>query len=275
MTVKKTEASAREREFHDEWALCEDPGLIDVVHSNEAITSPEMRYISKCLGDLNEKRLLDIGCGLGEASVFFAIRGADVTSSDISSGMLDFAQRLAQVNGVEVSAHLSSSSDLAFSPDTCFDIIYAGNLLHHVDVEETLIRAKAHLASDGVFVSWDPLAYNPVINVYRRIATEVRTVDEHPLKYSDLQLFKKHFANVKFRYFWLFTLTIFVCMTLLQFRNPNRERFWKSVVDEGDNWAWLYRPLAALDSIILYIFPPLRLLCWNVVVIARNKKDLK
>ena len=43
-----------------------------------------MRHISKVLGDLNGKTLLDIGCGLGEASVYFAIRGAEVTSRDIS-----------------------------------------------------------------------------------------------------------------------------------------------------------------------------------------------
>ena len=274
MNIKMETTSAREREFHDEWSLGEDPNLIDVVHNNEALTSPEMRHISKVLGDLNGKTLLDIGCGLGEASVYFAIRGAEVTSSDISTGMLDFTQRLAQLNGVTVKTHLSSSNDLAFSSDTYFDIIYAGNLLHHVDIKETLVRAKAHLANDGIFVSWDPLAYNPLINVYRRLATEVRTVDEHPLKYDDLRVFKKHFPNVQFRYFWFFTLTIFICMTLLQFRNPNKERLWKSVVDESDKWAWLYKPLAFIDEIVLAIFPPLKLLCWNVVVIARNAKDV-
>jgi len=273
MKTEDIDSDSREREFHDEWSSGEDPNSIDVVHSNEALTSPEMRYISERLGKLSGKTLLDIGCGLGEASVYFAIRGAEVTSSDISPGMLDFTQRLAQVNDVKVKTHLSSSNDLAFTPDTFFDIIYAGNLLHHVEVEETLVRAKAHLASDGVFVSWDPLAYNPVINVYRWLATEVRTVDEHPLKYGDLRLFKKHFPNVKFRYFWFFTLIIFICMTLLQFRNPNKERLWKSVVDESDHWAWLYKPLTVLDEIILSVFPPLKLLCWNVVVIASNTED--
>ena len=98
-------------------------------------------------------------------------------------------------------------------------------------------------------------------------------MDEHPLEYDDLRLFKKHFATVKFRYFWFFTLAIFICMMLLQFRNPNKERLWKSVVDESDRWAWLYKPLAFLDEIVLSVFPPLKLLCWNVVVIARNAKD--
>lgn len=273
MGTRNRDIQTREREFHDEWSSGENPNCIDVVQSNEALTAPEMRCISEHLGDLNGRTLLDIGCGLGEASVYFAMRGAQVTSSDISKGMLDFTQRLARVNGVSVKTHLSASNDLAFSSNTCFDIIYAGNLLHHVEIEETLIRAKAHLAHDGVFVSWDPLAYNPAINVYRKLATEVRTEDEHPLKYKDLRLFKKHFRNVEFKYFWFFTLIIFICMTFLQLRSPNKERLWKSVVDESDLWAWLYTPLAALDEFILSIFPPLKLLCWNVVVIARNTKD--
>ena len=78
-------------------------------------------------------------------------------------------------------------------PDSTFDVVYAANLLHHVDIEETLIEAKRILKPDGVFVSWDPLAHNPVINIYRRLAMGVRTEDEHPLKMKEIAFFKKHF----------------------------------------------------------------------------------
>ena len=39
--------------------------------------------------------------------------------------------------------------------------------------------------------SWDPLKYNFFINVYRKIATDVRTEDEHPLSIEDINLIKK------------------------------------------------------------------------------------
>lgn len=261
--------TASERDFHDAWAAGEDVGSIDVRAANEACTAPEMRYITQRLGDINGKRLLDVGCGLGEASVYFAIRGADVTSADLSQGMLDATARLAQANRVCVKPHLASAEELRLPSGATYDIIYAGNLLHHVDIEETLIRIKPHLAPDGMFVTWDPLAYNPAINVYRSIATEVRTPDEHPLKWGDIKLFHKYFGTVETRYFWLSTLVIFVIMALAQRRNPNKERFWKVVVREGETWRWLYRPLEALDRLMLALFPPLRLLCWNVVIFSK------
>ena len=260
---------AKEREFHDAWADSEESEQIDVRASNEVCTAPEMRYITQRLGKMRGKRLLDMGCGLGEASVYFALQGADVTSADLSQGMLDATSRLAQANGVSVAQHLASADDMQLPPDAKFDVIYAGNLLHHVDIEPTITRMKSHLASGGIFVTWDPLAYNPAINVYRAMATDVRTPDEHPLKWRDIELFNKHFGSVETRYFWLTTLIIFVIMALAQRRNPNKERFWKVVVQEGRKWRWLYLPLEKLDRLLMMVFPPLRLLCWNVVIVCK------
>lgn len=259
-----------ERDFHDAWAESEDIDSIDVRGSNEVCTAPEMRYITARLGDLRGKRLLDVGCGLGEASVYFAMQGADVTSSDLSQGMLDAASRLAQRNGVTVRQHLASAEDMRLPADARFDVIYAGNLLHHVDIDATLRRIRPHLADDGVLVTWDPLAYNPAINVYRGMATDVRTPDEHPLTWGDIRSFRRHFGQVETRYFWFTTLIIFVIMALAQRRDPNKERFWKVILKEGPKWAWLYRPLEALDRALLFLVPPLRLLCWNVVIVARK-----
>ena len=259
-----------ERDFHDAWAESEDVEQIDVRGANEVCTAPEMRYITKRLGNLKGKRLLDVGCGLDEASVYFAMQGADVTSSDLSQGMLDATGRLAQANGVSIRKHLASAEDLQLPPNAKFDVIYAGNLLHHVDIETMISRVKPHLAPNGLFVTWDPLAYNPAINVYRSMATEVRTPDEHPLTWSDIKLFHRHFGRVETRYFWFTTLIIFVIMALAQRRDPNKERFWKVILKEGPKWAWLYRPLEALDRVLLTLIPPLRLLCWNVVVVCHN-----
>lgn len=261
-----------EREFHDAWANSEDVTKINVLADNAVCTAPEMRYITQRLGDIKGKRLLDVGCGLGEASVYFAMLGADVTSSDLSQGMLDATTRLAQANNVSVTQHIASAEDMQLLPEDKFDIIYAGNLLHHVDIEKTITRIKPHLANNGVFVTWDPIAYNPAINIYRSIATDVRTPDEHPLKWTDIKVFHKHFEAVETRYFWLTTLIIFIIMAVINRRNPNEERFWKVVVHEGEKWSWLYNPLEKLDSVLLAILPPLRLLCWNVVIVSRNVK---
>lgn len=263
-----------EQNFHDMWAEQESVDKLDVVAFNQMCTSPEMRYITEKLGDLKGKKLLDVGCGLGEASVYFALLGADVTSSDISPGMLKKTEELARCNNISVTLHLTTAENMRFQDGTQFDVIYAGNLLHHVDIDKTLERLEKYLSKDGIFVSWDPVYYNPVINIYRKIATEVRTDDEHPLRWRDLKLFEKHFPIVERKYFWFFTLIIFILMAL-QRRHPNNERYWKTVVKEGRRWEWLYNPLEKLDKIVLKYIPPLRLLCWNAVVIAGKKPLLR
>ena len=257
-----------EEVFHDEWAASVDVSKIDVRQMNEACTAPEMRYIRQALGDLRGRTLLDVGCGLGEASVYFALLGADVTATDISPGMCDAARRLAEVNGVEISTHVSAAEDLGLPADRQFDVIYTGNTLHHVDLEATMPRLLKHLTPAGMFVSWDPVAYNPVINVYRRRAMQVRTEDEHPLRLRDIRAVQSHFRESHTRWFWLSTLLIFCIMALVQRRDPNQERYWKKVVEEADRWAWIYRPLELLDKVLLLI-PFLRPLCWNVVIVGR------
>ncbi|MBI2496670.1 MAG: class I SAM-dependent methyltransferase [Opitutae bacterium] len=258
-----------EEVFHDGWAASVDVTKIDVRQMNEACTAPETRCIRQALGDLRGRTLLDVGCGLGEAAVYFALLGAEVTATDISPGMCAAARRLAEHNGVKIRTHVSASEDLGFGPDVKFDVIYTGNTLHHVDIAATMPLLLKHLKPDGMFVSWDPVAYNPVINYYRRHAMAVRTADEHPLRLADIRAVRTHFRESHTRWFWLSTLLIFLIMKFVQRRDPNKERYWKKVVEEAETWAPLYRPLEFLDKVLL-LLPFLRPLCWNVVIVGRG-----
>jgi len=262
----------REEHFHDEWALSENIESINVDLTNEALTAPEMRFIVHKLGDINGKTLLDVGCGLGEAGVYFAKKGAQVTVSDLSEAMLEVAKKLATLNGVNVESVKSPAEGLELAGRK-FDIIYLGNLFHHVDTEEAIKNVKSMMHSNSIMVSWDPVAYNPLINLYRMWAKDVRTEDEHPLGRKDIGLFYKHFESVEIRFFWLTTLLLFILMVLFQFRNPNKERFWKVVIKESAKWEKLYKPLEKIDNFLLGVFPFLGWLCWNVVVVARLKKN--
>ena len=134
------------------------------------------------------------------------------------------------------------------------------------------VSAKIHrvLKPGGRLFSWDPLAHNPVINVYRRMATEVRTEDEHPLRMRDLQLFRDLFSDVKYKGTWLFTLWIFLRFYLIERVNPNEERYWKKVILEADRLEKKYRRLERLDRMALGGIPWLTRYCWNITVIAQK-----
>lgn len=263
-----------EEHLSDEWAKSIDVKKIDVVKMNESCTAPEIRYIMKRLGSIKGKSLLDVGCGLGEASVYFAMKGARVMAMDISHFMTDTALALARENDVTIETHQSSIEHFSLAKHKRFDIIYVGNLFHHVDIDKALERIVYYLKPAGVLVSWEPVAYNPVINVYRKIATAVRSRDERPIRIKDLKKFNKHFSHIETTWYWLTTLMIFIIMAFVLGRNPNRMRYWKTVVLEGDRWKWLYTPLEALDKKLLSLFPMVRFMCWNVVIIATKPKKI-
>ncbi len=261
---------ALEEQLFDMWARTVDLSSFDVRQMNEAATAPEMRYITKCLGDLKGKRVVDLGCGLGEASVYFALLGANVTAVDLSLGMLDVVKRLAKKYHVSVAVKQAAVEYLKFPRSEKFDVFYAGNVFHHIDIEKSLSRITPYLSKQGKVVCWEPVAYNPVINIYRNLARKVRSYDEQPIRMSDIDIFRKHFRHVDVQWFWLTTLLIFIIMILVERRNPNKERLWKSVVRESDAWSWLYVPLSKLDTLLLTVFPFLRPLCWNVVIVASD-----
>ena len=189
----------REAAFHDAWASSTPIDDVLVHESFEAPTALENRFILSRMGDVRGKRLLDLGAGLGESSVYFALQGAQVTMTDISPGMVQTGRELARRYGVEVEGIVSGAEDLSIAAES-FDYVYIANTIHHVRDRDALFQ-KIHraLKPGGFFFSYDPLAYNPAINVYRRMATGVRTEDESPLKIADLRLARKYFPHVQHR----------------------------------------------------------------------------
>lgn len=258
----------KEEDFHDNWAKQTDLDNILVDEYFESCTTPENKYIINKLGDLKGKKLLDIGCGLGESSVYFAKKGAIVTASDISLEMLNLSLRLAKKHNVNIET-LKCQSDKIPVEDNSYDVIYAGNILHHVNLEDTIKEIHRILrGGGGQFVSMDPLVHNPAINIYRKLAKEVRTEDEHPIKMSELKLFKKYFNNVEYDCFWLFTNFIFVKYYFIDKVNPNEERYWKKIIKDAHDIEKLYCRLEKIDNIVKKVFPFLKRYCWNIAIIS-------
>lgn len=260
---------AKESEFHDNWAETTAVDEVAVRASFEAPTALETAYLLRELGDLSGLRILDVGAGLGEASVYFALKGAKVVASDLSPAMGRFQQRLAAHHGVAVQCHTGPAETLDLGGQ--FDVVYAANLIHHLtDKEGFLAEADRLLKPGGVFVAWDPLRYNPIINVYRRLATEVRTEDERPLGIEDYRLVRSRFRDSKMQFFWLSTQVLFLKYFLFDRKHPNSVRYWKRIYEETpDSLRW-WRPFQWLDSAILLRIPGLRWLSWNAVFIGRK-----
>ena len=265
------EVLSRETTFHDEWAESVSPEFVQVDALENACTMPETRYIIQTIGKGNfaGKKILDIGCACGEASVYFAKQGAHVTATDLSKGMVNLAQRVAEFHNVHLETVACSADDLPFDDDT-FDIVYVANVMHHVDIEKTLPDIKRVLKPGGKFISWDPVKYNPAINLYRKLATDVRTVDEHPIDINYIRQVQKYFNNVRNKGFWLLTNLVFVKYYFIDKLDPSKVRYWKKVVSDAEEVKDFYLSWERIDKALLGIFPFLKWLCWNMVVIAEK-----
>lgn len=95
-------------------------------------------------------RVLDLGCGEGRDSVFFATRGLDVTGVDASSAGLEKAERLAAERGVRACWVESVLPDLPWLGE--FDLVYSCGSIHYVPRPERPVlfaRLRAITAPDG------------------------------------------------------------------------------------------------------------------------------
>jgi len=255
----------KEAEFHDQWAVGRDLGDTLVEEPFTAITGIENQHIEREFGDVRGKTILDYGCGAAEGGIYFAKRGARVVGVDVSQKMLDLAHDLAKVHGVSIETRRVESDRVPAETDE-FDLIYGNGVLHHVPHDTAVPELCRVLKPSGKACFIEPLPYNPVINVYRKLAKEMRTDDETPVTFEQIEAFKRYFGRVEHEEFWLTTLSVFLKFYLWDRADPNRERYWKKIYSDAPKLEGFFRPLNALDRRLLKLAPVLGRLCWNTVI---------
>lgn len=266
------EVLIREEEFHDNWAENEDLDSIDIHSLFESFTAFENKYILSKMGDLSGKTILDVGAGLGESSVYFALKGAKVYYNDISPKMGEFAKKLADRYNVSLEYIINPIEKIDIQ-HLQFDFIHCANLMHHIPVEdqEGWIKTMCNAIKDGgALFTWDPLKYNPVINVYRRMAMEVRTIDEAPLGFDILDVYRKYFKSVEHKESWFSTLAIFLYYYFIKRYNPNKVRYWKQIYKEDEkSIGWWFNSLSKLDQ-FLFKLPFVNYFAWTITIYAKK-----
>lgn len=88
-------------------------------------TEAELRL----LGSLEGKRVLDLGCGAGHASVAFARAGAKVIAVDPSPEQLGHAREAADAAEVRIELQQAGSAELAFVRADSIDLVWSAYAL--------------------------------------------------------------------------------------------------------------------------------------------------
>ena len=263
---KYTKQQIEEADFHNHWGESAEVEVLDVNKYFSAATSVDFRLAKKLLGDIKGKRILDLGCGLGEASVFFALEGAKVTSLDISPKMLEFTKKLGEKYGVgrKIKVIESVAENMPFMNEY-FDFVFGGNVLHHVNIRKTSKELKRILKKGGKAIFVEPLGYNPIIQIYRVLAGDLRTRMEKPFMFGDIEDLGQGFRKKRHIEQQFFTTLIFVWFFVVERLNPSKVRYWKRIIDESERYEKGFKVLEKIDRIMLKL-PLIKRLCWSTII---------
>jgi 2-polyprenyl-3-methyl-5-hydroxy-6-metoxy-1,4-benzoquinol methylase len=101
------------------------------------------------------KRALEIGCGIGTDTMNFARSGASVTAVELSEKSLEMARKRAEVYGLSDRIrffHGSAEQLGQVVPPEPFDLIYSFGVIHHTPHPERVLEQLRNFARPGTTV---------------------------------------------------------------------------------------------------------------------------
>ncbi|MAO08837.1 MAG: methyltransferase [Alteromonas sp.] len=138
------------------WSFIREKGLKGI-RKDLGILEQSYALHKKWLGDLSQKKVLDLGCYAGNAlSFYLAENSQSYTGIDLSEkGIERLNSIIAHIPTAEAKAIDFFSEEFE---EGSFDVIYAYGVLHHFkNVDNLIKRLDEKLAPNGIIVSYDPL----------------------------------------------------------------------------------------------------------------------
>jgi 2-polyprenyl-3-methyl-5-hydroxy-6-metoxy-1,4-benzoquinol methylase len=162
------------------------------------------------------QRLLDFGCGWGNASMIYSHIGYQVAGFDVCEDNVIECRRKAEKYGFSDRTNFSvqTAEDLSYA-DESFDVVAGLDILHHVGVEPALRGARRVLKPGGIAVFREFLVV-PVFDAARKSSfgtwlvpneasiDDHRTEDEEKLNPMQVEIVKSVFPQHELIRFNLF-----------------------------------------------------------------------
>lgn len=260
-----TERQRRERDYYNQFSQAHVHDEIDFapILGDEARPWNPYWFAYQTVHELRagaQARLLDIGCGAGVDCVRYARLGFDVHGIDVSPGNIARARSLAARHDSSARVHVQPmvSEQLQF-PDETFDVVTGIDILHHVEIGDTVAECLRVLKPGGVavFKEWIEA---PVLDRVRRLRPIQRMVpsavslddhiteDERKLGAADLAAIRALCPGVEVHPFRILS---------------RLDRFWPPK-DAQSSW------FERIDRAMVHAFPPLGRLAGAVVIVLRK-----
>ncbi len=240
----------REKDFHNKTFA---HSVRDDAQRFYSVMQPSSDYFeSQLMSRAAGSTVLEYGCGPGTHSFRLAAVAKRVIGIDISDVAIDQARQRAKARGVENTEFHVMDAERLTLPDASLDLVCGRAIVHHLDVPRCFSTVSRVLKPGGSALFHEPLGYNPLINLYRKITPKMRTVDEHPLLRCDLETARKYFHRVEMHPFVLTSLGAVAFNGTALFQPA-------------------LRTLSALDSALFHL-PFVPLLAWTSVWILQDPK---
>jgi len=103
--------------------------FFDEVEKFRYSTQPFMKKIVG-FDKFADKKVLEVGCGLGTDLLQFARSGANVTGVDLTPNSIELVRKRFSMESLSVDARVADAENLPFD-DNSFDMVYSFGVLHH------------------------------------------------------------------------------------------------------------------------------------------------
>jgi len=124
----------------------------------ESAYAPRKAAIEKSLARLKAPkplRLLELGCGAGNLTLWFAAKGYEAYGVDLSATAIEWAREKNAAAKAKASFSVGDVTDLAAFGDGFFDIVIDGHCLHWLEGDDrrrTLASARRVLRAGGLLL---------------------------------------------------------------------------------------------------------------------------
>ncbi|SFD80328.1 Ubiquinone/menaquinone biosynthesis C-methylase UbiE [Chitinophaga sp. CF118] len=230
------------------------------------IFSAPIHYLVNQIDEVDGTTVLDAGCGNGEMSIFFALKGASIIGIDINGDRLSEAQNNSHRYQVGNNCTFinTTTENMSMITNECIDNVFSMSTIQYMQRDKVIREYLRVLTKDGSLILIENLPFNPFINIYRlfrkitanteRKKSYIKSIKGY-LTFTEIENLKDHFETINHKEFHLFGV-----LAILLFNN--KIRFYKL----------LEKPLAIVDRFLLYVFPPLKKLCWITAIVCSKKK---
>ncbi len=125
------------------------------------INPQRVGYIEQQAGNLEGRKILDIGCGGGILTEALAANGADVTGIDMADMSLRVAKLHLHESQLDIEYQMISAEEFAESHAETFDVITCLEMLEHVPDPASIVNAAASMLKPDGDLFFSTINRNP------------------------------------------------------------------------------------------------------------------